>query len=108
MKRTLLLLFVCLFVQIFSQTKQAPERTYQNPLLMTPFGGMKPNSGFFTFNDSLTGFNADAIEQDLLARGLAARERFGYMETVKRNFIKQKYGLNVVPNSTPVASGKHV
>jgi hypothetical protein len=107
MKKTLLLTLIIYTASVFAQSRQNPPvLSPGKTLLVTPFGGVKPSSGFVISGDSLAGFNVDLIEQELLARGLSAKERFGYIEILKRNFIKQKYGLNSAPALSPAFTGK--
>jgi gliding motility-associated-like protein len=47
-----------------------------------------------SFGDSLKGFEESKIKVGLLAKGLQINEALGYLETLKRQFIKDKYRLS--------------
>src|SRR5688572_30023370 len=86
---------------------QAPQSTpanftTANPVVLTPSGVQSIN--FQTFDpDSLQGFDEQAARQALLGKGLSARETFGHINTLKREYIRQKYNLTTY---IPVSSSK--
>jgi gliding motility-associated-like protein len=45
------------------------------------------------YNDSLRGFDESKVKQDLLNRGLQVSEALGHVETLKREYIINKYHL---------------
>jgi hypothetical protein len=85
-----LMALVTLMVQIFGQTPQDRSSLIHRQDYLAPMG----NS--IVYSDSLEGFDEAAVQAAIKGHGVYGAEYLNYINMRKREFIKEKYHLNMV------------